>query len=160
MVEHAAVPVLIAPAVSPVYRNQPGYKILAYGQQDYSILDYEARYLDLGDRIWKTGHLFHEAYGLDSLTADSMASLYEALRTNADMRNQYILAYDGFKTSGRAITDGTFPYYLLGIKYLDSENYRRAVENYYMLGQNIVIPFWLLTDYSRPHYIYERKAAA
>jgi 3',5'-cyclic AMP phosphodiesterase CpdA len=159
MVEHAAVPVLIAPAVSPVYGNQPGYKILAYGQQDYSILDYEARYLDLGDTIWKTGHLFHQAYGVDNLTADGMASLYEALRTNADMRNQYILAYDGFKTSGRAITDGTFPYYLLGIKYLDSENYRRAVENYFLLGQN-VIPFRPRADFSRPYYIYERKAQA
>ena len=158
MIEHAAVPVLVSPAVSPVYGNQPGYKIINYGQRDYSILDYGVYYLDLGDTVWKTGQLFHEAYGFSSLAADDMASLYEALKSNAGMRDQYILAYGGFKTSGRAITDTTFPYYLLAIKYLDSESYRRAVENYFLLGQG-TIPFWLLADFRRPYYSFERQAA-
>jgi sphingomyelin phosphodiesterase acid-like 3 len=157
-VEHAAVPVLFTPSISPVYGNQPGYKILVYGQQDYSILNYEARYLDFGDKIWKMGHLFHQAYGFDSLTAGKMSSLHEALKNNAGMRNQYIRAYDGFKTSGRQITEAAFPYYLLSTKYLDSESYRRAVENYFRLGQNI-IPFWFLADFGRPHYSPERKAS-
>jgi sphingomyelin phosphodiesterase acid-like 3 len=159
MVEHAAVPVLVSPAISPVYGNQSGYKIFNYDQRDYSILDYEACYLDFGDKIWKIGHLFHHAYNFDSLTVDNMASLYESLKINIYMRNQYIRAYDGFKISDSQITDAIFPYYLLGIKYLDSESYRRAVENYFLLGQD-TIPFRPLAEFSRLYKMYEQKTAA
>lgn len=136
-VETPAVPVLVMPAISPVYGNQPGYKVLSYHHQDYLVADYQARYLDFGDRIWKTGHVFQQAYGFRGyLTANHLASLYGDLyRDTTGMRAQYISAYDGFKTSGSAITDTTFPYYLLGIRYLDSASYRQAVESYYLLRQ-------------------------
>lgn len=122
-------PVLIIPAITPVYGNNPAYRIVYPHPQTMDIMDYQVRYLDALDQTWKQGHRFSSAYGFQNLTGRAMYALNVAMQENKDYRNEYALAYSGFRPDGD-ITPDNFPWYWSAQAHLDSDAYLQAVRNW------------------------------
>lgn len=128
-VDQQVAPVLIIPAITPVYGNNPAYRIVYPNPQTMDIMDYDVRYLDALDQTWKEGHRFSSAYGFNNLTGRAMYALSMEMQENKVYRNEYALAYSGFRLDGD-ITPDNFPWYWSAQGYLDSDDYLQAVQNW------------------------------
>lgn len=121
----AGASVLIVPSISPVYGNNPAYKVLDYDPATFIIQDYETWYFDMLQGDWLHGHRFSWAYGSGALDAVRMRQLWHDLRTDPTMRDEYILAYDAFRATLAIESD--FRYYWAGIGHMASAAYRQAL---------------------------------
>jgi sphingomyelin phosphodiesterase acid-like 3 len=124
----AGASVLIVPSISPVYRNNPAYKVLDYDPDTFIIQDYETWYFDMLQGDWRHGHRFSWAYGSEALDANRMRQLWRDLRTDPAMQAEYILAYDAFRDPLQIESD--FRYYWAGIGRMESTAYRQALEQW------------------------------
>ena len=72
-------PLLIAPSVSPIFGGNPCFRVVRHDRG--SILDYSARYLDLGASsaisasAWRELYSFQKAYGVDSVSVLNLRKL-------------------------------------------------------------------------------------
>ena len=123
----AAVVSFVVPAISPVYADNPAYKILTYDPATLMIQDYVVHYLDPGAGTWQTGQVFSRAYGPGELSPQRMDLLWADLQDNPGIRDHYASAYAAFRTPAE-ITDQNFPYYGNAIGVLDGASYRRAFQ--------------------------------
>jgi len=121
----AAVVTFVVPAISPVYADNPAYKILTYDPVTLTIQDSIVHYLDPGPGTWQVGQVFSRAYGPGELSPQRMDQLWADVRGNPGIRNHYATAYAAFRTPIE-ISDQNFPYYSNAIGYLDGASYRRA----------------------------------
>lgn len=162
----AAAVTYVVPAISPVYANNPAYKILSYDPATLAVQDYAVRYLDAAIGTWQTGQVFNQAYGPGELSPGRMDRLWGDLRNHPGMRNQYALAYAGFQTP-TDITDQNFPFYWTAIGALDSTSYRRTIHQFFGVQEAkqsppLAYPFHLtrttvraaplFENYHQPHF--------
>jgi sphingomyelin phosphodiesterase acid-like 3 len=125
--EQGAVAVtFVVPAISPVYADNPAYKILSYDPASLVVQDYAVRYLDSGAGTWQTGQIFSQSYGPGELSPARMEQLWGDLLNMPRMRDQYAMAYAGFRTPVE-VTEQSFPYYWTAIAALDSNSYRQKI---------------------------------
>ncbi|MFN2268952.1 MAG: metallophosphoesterase [Desulfonatronovibrio sp.] len=129
------VPVLVIPAITPVYGNNPAYRIVYPNPQTSDVSDYQVRYLDALDQTWKDGHQFSKAYGFQDLTGPAMDILSRNMRENTDMENEYALAYSGFRPDGE-ITPDNFSWYWSAQGHLDSDDYLQTVRSWLEMASN------------------------
>ncbi len=124
------------PAVSPVYDNNPGYKILSVDSASFTILNEETAYLDLAHQRndWQTEYAFETAYGVPEMTAPWLYSIWFNLDTNKMLRDKHMQYYSVSNMGD--ITDDTFPYYWQAMRHLQSTDYRDAVNAGSMQTQN------------------------
>ncbi len=120
---------LVVPAISPVFANNPAYKILSYDPATLVVQDYAVRYLDAKDQAWQTGQRFSQAYGSGELGAARMEQLWSDLRGLSYMRDEYALAYAGFRTPPD-VTKQSFPFYWTAIGALDSNSYSYTIRQF------------------------------
>ncbi|EGD73688.1 hypothetical protein PTSG_05396 [Salpingoeca rosetta] len=68
------VPLLIAPSVTPVYRNNPSLRIVTYDRGSGTIVDHHTRYVDVHhpEYGWRDLYSFASQYGVSDLTAKSL----------------------------------------------------------------------------------------
>lgn len=121
--------VLIISAISPVYGNNPAYRIIYTSPETLDVLDYQTRYLDSVDQTWKYGHQFSKAYGFQNLSGPAMDALSMDMRQSTAAQNEYALAYSGFRPDGD-ITLDNFPWYWSAQRHFYSEDYLQAVCNW------------------------------
>lgn len=116
-----------APSVSPVYFNNPGYKILTVDSASLTILNEETVYLDLAHQRndWQTEYFFENAYGAPELTAPWLYSIWLNMLTDNRLRDRHMQFYSVSNTGD--ITDETFPYYWQAMRHLQPTDYRDAV---------------------------------
>lgn len=92
--------ILINPAISPVYRENPGFRVVTY-QRDGSLEDQSVYYLtnlELASSTtrgeWKKEYTFSQTWKLQQLDADSLATLYNRMKSNPDDRDTWLKFYD------------------------------------------------------------------
>ncbi|MCJ8499055.1 metallophosphoesterase [Desulfatitalea alkaliphila] len=124
----AGASVLIVPSISPVYGNNPAYKVLDYDAATFILQDCETWYFDMLQGDWRHGHRFSWAYGSGALDAVRMRQLWQDLRADPAMRAEYILAYDAFRDTLAIESD--FRFYWAGIGHMTSAAYRQALEQW------------------------------
>jgi len=117
----------ITSSVSPVYGNNPAIKVLRVASQDLSLLDYRVRYLDLraGQDQWKDYYTFSEAYRPLFPTRQGMKMLWDFSAPGTPWSVAYADRYVSLGTP--EITEQNALYYWYGIRYVDSEEWRQAV---------------------------------
>jgi hypothetical protein len=113
----------IAPAVSPIFGNNPGYQVFQYDRESGALTDYQTFYLTNlasgagptkpADGKWALEYSFRQAYGVDSLTARSVAALAARMRTDIAARQRYIAFYG--VSAAPEITLETFDVYRCAI---------------------------------------------
>jgi len=69
-------PLLLAPALSPKFGNNPSFRMVTFDRSDYTILDYETRFIDIQDNAslhqWQSLPSFRETYGVPDLSLPSL----------------------------------------------------------------------------------------
>jgi sphingomyelin phosphodiesterase acid-like 3 len=93
----------LAPAISPVYGNNPGYQIVQYDRQTGAIQNYQLAYLtNLSSDgkptapaagSWAIEYDFRETYGFSALNPHTITQLADGLKTNATFQQNYMKFY-------------------------------------------------------------------
>jgi hypothetical protein len=109
----------IAPAISPIFGNNPGFHIVEYDQVSGSILNFETHYLtnlETGgkptrpaDAHWEREYDFRSAYPDTTLDAESVASLADSLKTDTTLQDRYTRFYS--VSAAPEFSPSTFPIY-------------------------------------------------
>jgi len=103
------VPVIVAPAISPVYDNNPGYRIMYFDEEKVSygdtkrkvisIRDYDQYYMDLrasyihNSSKWEREYRFSSAYGKKTLRTNDYVSLHQDLSTHSKLMTEFMTHY-------------------------------------------------------------------
>jgi len=80
-------PLLITPALSPVFGDlNPSFRVVTFDRSDYTILDYETRFIDIQDGAslssqWQALPSFRKAYGVPDLSARSLKKVATEIST-------------------------------------------------------------------------------
>lgn len=82
----------IAPAVSPVHHNNPGFQVMLYDKKTGGLEDMATYYLPLAssDPQWKLEYTFREAYGYKSYNFESLKALADAIEIDPTVRGKFV----------------------------------------------------------------------
>jgi sphingomyelin phosphodiesterase acid-like 3 len=125
-------PLAITAGISPVFGNNPAYKIFTLDRLSVAPADYSAVNCNLAitPSQFNSYYTFSQAYELEGSLATSFAELYPALLAS----NASKLQYQGAFTSGSAannmvnpISSMNWPVYWCGIGYMDEQEFFTAV---------------------------------
>jgi sphingomyelin phosphodiesterase acid-like 3 len=80
----AAAPILLSGAVTPVYDNNPSFRIVEYSQFDNTITDYCVYWLNISEPepTWAKGYCALEYYNLKAISSQELTRLAKDLATN------------------------------------------------------------------------------
>jgi sphingomyelin phosphodiesterase acid-like 3 len=113
---------VVTPAISPIFENNPGLHVLSYDRKTFSILDYTTYQLDLAaagpSQHWKEEYRFSRAYRLFPVTGSALETLLRSLQKDAQPRAMYSRYYNVSNTTDPAITEQTWPIYWCAIDHL------------------------------------------
>jgi sphingomyelin phosphodiesterase acid-like 3 len=113
---------VVTPAISPMFENNPGLHVLSYDRKTFSILDYTTYNLDLAAagplQHWKEEYRFSRAYRLFPVTGSALETLFRSLQKDAQPRAMYSRYYNVSNTTDPAITEQTWPIYWCAIDHL------------------------------------------
>ncbi len=93
----------IAPAISPIYGNNPGFQIYQYDRDTGALQNYQTYYLTnlatdgkptaAGAGIWALEYDFRETYGFSTIDARTATQLADRIGTDATVQQNYIKYY-------------------------------------------------------------------
>jgi len=86
----------ISSSVSPVYYNNPSYKVFTYDKKDFTLQNYDSYYLDRTDAnntAWKFLYNFDDAYKQNGINAKSFENIFRLVDSDSLIRENYIKAY-------------------------------------------------------------------
>jgi hypothetical protein len=119
-------PCKIVPAISPIFGNNPGYQVYRYDRGTGEVQGYRTYFLpDFGDRRgsgageparWALEYDSLEAFGLEALTARSVARLANRIGVDRAIRDRYGRYYD--VSAAPAIPARTLDVYCCAIAHL------------------------------------------
>jgi predicted phosphodiesterase len=103
----------ITPAISPEFGNNPGFQVLTYDVQSFSVTDFDTYYYD--GAAWKEEYDFDAAYRRAPYNASNLAVLYQQLSNDPALRRSFVDYYDVENKRGNDITDRNWKAYWCGI---------------------------------------------
>ena len=125
----------IAPAISPIFGNNPGYQVYQYDRRTGTLRNYQTYYLtnlaDVGQPLtpapgrWAFEYDFREAYGYPELSAQTVARLSVALVADTTARQRYTKYYG--VNAAPEFTDQTFAIYRCAIGNITSAEFLTCV---------------------------------
>ena len=105
-----AVPAFIAPAISPIFENNPSYLVVTLDAASLDLVDIQQHYLATNKTAWVSGQTLRSILGIPQLTVDAMRRSATELFTNDSMWKELVLAYGG------GITTNAFPVSVCGVQ--------------------------------------------
>jgi hypothetical protein len=129
----------ITPAISPVFGNNPAFRVFAFAKDTLKPIDYSSLNYDLATtpEQFDSYYTFSAAYSTQGLLDHSLAELFPALATNNTKQAQYRGHYfSGHNYSIPAvntqnpITNGNWPVYWCGIAHMGQRELRDCVNAY------------------------------
>lgn len=120
--------VLISPAISPVYRQNPGFRIVTFAN-DGSLSDESVYYLTNLEFAssktrgeWAKEYTFSQEWKLGRPDAASLATLYEQIKTKSDVRDEWVKFFNVSSAAAYLPANAT-PGLYCAIEELDPEAY-------------------------------------
>ena len=103
----------ISPGISPVFNNNPAYKVYNYSADTLEAINYRSVNFDLAKQPtqFKPYYAFAEAYGLTQPLNQSLRQLYVDLGTNLAYQAQYRAAYFSDHSALNSISNASWPLY-------------------------------------------------
>jgi len=80
--------VLLAPAVSPIYKNNPSFLRLDVAS-DGTLRDYTGFYYDPDAQTWQAETSFDKAFGVSGFDAAALRSIHERLASDRELRHRW-----------------------------------------------------------------------
>jgi len=111
----------ITPAISPMFGNNPAFKVFTYERGGFALLDYTTHYLPVvgvgaaETRAWQTEYVFSEAYSLPRLSVSTLAALWPRVTRDGPDRARFERYFAAGNEAATSFTDQTRIAYGCGI---------------------------------------------
>lgn len=105
------------PAISPLFGNNPAYKVVTVLTDEWLPVDYGSvnAPLDESGQLFSAYYTFSDAYGMGGLLSDALGILYPQLSTSDTKKASYIGYYYSGHNDSNPINDAKWPAYRCGI---------------------------------------------
>ncbi|MGD0929303.1 MAG: metallophosphoesterase [Candidatus Korobacteraceae bacterium] len=120
--------VLISPAISPVYRQNPAFRVVTFAN-DGSLSDASVYYLtnlELASSKtrgeWRKEYTFSQEWKMGRPDAASLAALYEQIKTKPEVRDEWLKLYN-VSSSAAYLPAHSAPGFYCAVEELDPETY-------------------------------------
>jgi hypothetical protein len=122
-------PIFGQPAVSPIFGNNPGYRLIHVSAPTWDLQNYTTYYLPLDSaNDFSLEYRFNTRYGLNSLDSSAMENLADNLVSGGTAKVDYTDFY--YMRSARSIINDTNgPAYRCSTKYVRPADYRICVNS-------------------------------
>ena len=123
---------ITAPSVSPVFGNDPAFRVVTMDRENWELLDYRSVACDLGSASpeFSTYYVFSEAYSIEMPLELSLTSLFPKLATDAFSQQNYRDFYYSGHNAANNIDDTNWPAYWCGIGKMATDEYIECVNSY------------------------------
>lgn len=113
----------LTPGITPVFGNNPAFKVLSYSQDTFDPVDYRTMRYDLAAAPgqFASDYTFSAAYGAHGLLNASLAQLFPDLATYPAKQAFFRTAYYSGNNSLNTITDANWPIYWCGIQKMEQQ---------------------------------------
>lgn len=132
--------VLLAPAISPVYHNNPAFRLVSLDIDQQSLADYTQYYMDLvmatqfSNPVWQVDYTFSKKYPSDNtlINAERIYELNEQLinQTSDTFWNGYAFSRE---TNYQPMPYNRFTLYC-GMRFVDFQNFQKCTQKYSVPG--------------------------
>ncbi len=120
------IPITGVPSISPIFGNNPGFKIYTYGQQPLRLKDFTTYYYPVnGKKSWGLEYNFSRVYqgNCQDCSITSHMRMLKRAGTLADFyKDHYSLG-----TQTQPITSKWYPYYWCAIWEVEQSDYRKCI---------------------------------
>ena len=122
----------ITPAISPVFTNDPAYKIFTLDQQTFAPIDFRSIHCDLSimPAAFSDYYTFSKAYSMSGPLPAFLMALCPQLVTNSQLQALYRSYYYSGNNSPSPLTDLKWPAYWGGIENMWAQDLTNAVNSY------------------------------
>ncbi|WP_031484770.1 metallophosphoesterase [Maridesulfovibrio frigidus] len=121
-------PILTCQSISPIFYNNPGYKLFTLNATNWELIDYKAYTLDLTDQNadFKIAYSFQDQYVVGAPTSKGMTDLFTSFGVSSSAKDDYIANYYS-DSEHNAINDTNWPSYRMSAGYIRPALYKAAV---------------------------------
>lgn len=127
-------PLEVAPGISPVFANDPAYKLFTLDLGTFAPGDYQAMKYSLEAQVLPTQfqnhYTFTDAYGAPNYSPESLETLFPKLASDPAAQALFRKYYFSGNQSGNSITDLTWPVYWSGVGNVSEQGIVAAVNAY------------------------------
>jgi hypothetical protein len=122
----------ITPGISPVFGNNPAYKIFTVGHDALKPLDYRCVNYNLSSPTaeFRSYYTYSEAYYAHGYLDESLARLFPRLKSSSTQRALYKEHFYSGNDTDNLITDTNWPVYWSGIGMMEAQDLINAVNSY------------------------------
>ena len=122
------------PSISPIFGNNPGFELVTYDADTFTLVDYETHYLDLDakttGRKWKPEYRFSKAYDQTSISPTSLQAIYQQMQKSiGNDRKNYIQYYNVDNTASPKINENNWPVYWCAIGNITESQFRSCYQS-------------------------------
>jgi hypothetical protein len=123
----------ITPGISPVFKNDPAFKVFTFSLDTLRPIDYSSMNYDLSAMPAEFNHYytFSTAYSEQGTLSDSLARLFPRLVNSQAQQALYRSYYYSGNVSSASISNATWPVYWAGIGKMTQQEIIDAVNSYY-----------------------------
>jgi len=119
------VPVTGTPSISPLFGNNPGFKIYTYSFTSHQIDNVETFYYPLSKKRWGLEYTFNRVYPLGCNNCPILKGM-DALQQTGRLADSYKYYY-AVSTTSQPITNQWKPYYWCATRTVNAANYRKCL---------------------------------
>jgi hypothetical protein len=122
----------ITPGISPVFANDPAYKLFTFDNATFAPVDYQSIKYSLASApsAFTSNYIFSEAYPLTSCSEASMIKLFPELAANSAIQASYRKFFYSGSASQNTITDLNWPAYWSCVGNVSELAFINGVNNY------------------------------
>jgi len=123
--------VFITPAISPLFGNNPAFKIFSFSAKNFKLQDYQALtyHFTNSSQTFEPFYRFSNYFDLHSNLNQALVTLYKEMPLNDKLKTRYINNYYSGHNEGNNITPTNWPIYRCTIGYPDKEGFISCVNN-------------------------------
>lgn len=138
------VPVEVTPSISPLFGNNPGYRVIETSADGAELTDYQAFTMSLQEtpQAFAAAYDFQQEYAVSAPDGTGLPQLHTLIHQSASSKDFYIAKYYGGSSGSSAITDTNWPVYYCGIANMRRDSMVACVNEYVPWVPNP--PLWLL----------------
>ncbi len=121
------IPVIGTPSVSPIFGNNPGFKIFTYSPALHQLTNYITYYFPLhSNAVWRKEYDFARIYQPQCQPHCSILHGMSLLHETGLLANYYKYFY-AVSTESQPITTEWYPYYWCAIRKIDAQSYKSCL---------------------------------
>ncbi len=113
----------ITPAISPQFDNNPGFQVLTYDTQSFSVIDVNTYYYNYDKSNWGKEYDFKKAYAKKQYNPQNLEDVHTSILTSRSVRKDFMDYYDVNNPKKSPVTNNNWNAYWCGITELTSSDF-------------------------------------